>query len=158
VKKIGKWLSLVCTASCLAIWLLSANVAAADTFGATAGEDLSASDFSGTGDLPASGLNGWFFNTNPPQPGLPLTDLSLPWTSAQNIATMNYWLSLVTELDDNPSLLPQLYGLGMTSSPDAATPEFAVVSQVGAQTLPSNVPEPVTGGLPRDARGKRHPS
>lgn len=119
--------------------LLCANVAAADVIGGTA--DTSALD-DGTGDLPAADLSGWF-SLDPQLPFPTEPDPSLPWTSPENLATLNYWLSLVLELGDDPSLLAQLYGLGMISSPDPATP----VSQVSSQQTPSNVPEPVTLGL-----------
>jgi len=121
--------------------LLCANVAAAGVISGTA--DTSALD-DGTGDLPASDLSGWFFSLDPQLPFPTEPDPSQPWTSPENIATLNYWLSLVMELGDDPSLLVQLYGLGMISSPDPAT---RPASQVSTQQTPGNVPEPVTMGL-----------
>jgi hypothetical protein len=140
-------------------WLLSANIAAADEIIEIAGLDVPVSS-DGTGDTPAadltSDLDGWFFSVDT-QPPLPADlDPSQPWTSAPNIATMDYWLSLVIELQDDPSLLTQLYGLGMIDSPDPATPPVMQVSSLSVvdqgspvltQESLSDVPEPVTLGL-----------
>ena len=139
----------VCLAGIVFAWLLCANVAEADLI-----SDTSAlTGDNATGDLPPTDLNGWFFSldSEPPFPTEP--DPSQPWTSPANIATLNYWLSLVMELGDDPSLLTQLYGLGMISSPDPATPPVSQVSQVSqvsevsTQEGPSDVPEPGTLGL-----------
>jgi hypothetical protein len=141
-------------------WLLSSNVAAADEIIQIDGLDATIPS-DGTGDTPATDLNGWFFSVDPQlpfptesDPSQP--DLSQPWTSAANISTLDYWLSLVMELEDDPSLLTRLYGLGMIGSPDPATPVVSQVSSVSqvnqggqqlAQDSLSDVPEPVTLAL-----------
>lgn len=98
----------------------------------------------GAGDLPPADLSGWFSSLDPQLPFPTEPDPSLPWTSPENIAALNYWLSLVMELGDDPSLLAQLYGLGMSSSPD---PAAVPASQVSTQETPGNVPEPRTPAL-----------
>jgi len=146
VKNIQRRLKLVWLAGLVSAWLLGANVAAANTVGRAGEQDISIPG-DGAGNLPASDLSGWFFILDNlqgfPSTALPQPDLSQPWTSANNIATMNYWLSLVMELGDNPSLLPHLYGLGMTDLPAPATQ----LSQSESQQSPGNAPEPFTGGL-----------
>ena len=82
------WLACVILA-----WLPGANLASADSIVDTSG--LGVSDT--IGDLPAPDLDGWFFSpdtelTFPTEP-----NPSQPWTSAANIATLDYWLSLVME-------------------------------------------------------------
>jgi hypothetical protein len=116
-----------------------------------------------SGALPPSDLNGWFFTAGTAQPFPTEPDPSQTWASLTSITTLNYWLSLVMELGNDPSLLTQLYGLGMIGSPDPATPAVnpvnlvgqvspvIQVSQAGTQSS-SDVPEPVTlelfaGGL-----------
>jgi hypothetical protein len=122
-------------------WLLCANAATADVTGDTNGPEVSAID-DWTGGPPPTDLSGWFFSLDPQQPFPTEPDPSQPWTSPENIATMNYWLSLVTELGDDPSLLTPLYGLGMIGSPNSTTP-----SQQTSEQGPSDVAEPVTQGL-----------
>jgi len=146
LKKVQHGLKSVWWAGIVLAWFLGPNVAAADSISGTV--DTSAPD-DGTGDLPPADLSGWFFNLDPqlpfptePDPSQP--DLSQAWTSPENIATLNYWLNLVTQLGDDPSLLAQLYGLGMISSPDRAA---LMVSQVSNQESPSDVPEPATRRL-----------
>jgi hypothetical protein len=124
------WLALGC--------LLCANVASANTIGDALGQDFSLPD-DGTGSMPPSDLEGWFFRLDQQPPFPSVSDPSQPWTSAQNIAMLNYWLRLVMDLGDNPSLLLGLDGLGMTDSPASST---AV-----SQQSPGNVPEPLTLGL-----------
>lgn len=149
MKTIQNGLRSVWLAGLVLVWLSGA--AAADSIGGTVDTSVPAD---GTGDLPPADLSGWFFSLDPqlpfptePDPSQP--DLSQAWTSPENIATLNYWLGLVMELGDDPSLLAQLYGLGMISSPDPAT---LMVSQVSNQESPSDIPEPATlplfiGGL-----------
>jgi len=134
--------------------LLCANVASGDSIIDIDGLEASLTG-DGTSDLPASDLNGWFSASDPQQSFPEEPDPSQPWTSPANIATLDYWLSLVLELGDDPSLLTQLYGLGMISSPDPSTPpvsQVSLVSQVSTQQSQGDVPEPVTlvlfaGGL-----------
>jgi hypothetical protein len=132
-------------AGILLAWLLGANVAAADEIIEIAGLDVSI-----PGDLStsASDLEGWFSNGDTQQPFPAELDPSQPWTSAANIATMDYWLSLVMELGNDPSLLTELYGLGMITSPDPATVGSANdVSQGLTQENLNDVSEPRTLGL-----------
>jgi hypothetical protein len=155
VKTLHKRLRPVWLAGIALAWLLGAKVAAADEIIEIDGVDLTVSD--GTvSDTTAADLDGWFSNGNTPLPFPAEPDPSQPWTSAANIATLDYWLSLVMELGDDPSLLSQLYGLGMISSPDPATAPVSQVSQeslvsqvsqVSGQGTESEVPEPVTLGL-----------
>jgi hypothetical protein len=128
-------------------FLLFANAAAADDV--TAGSVYIIDD--GIGDLPAADMNGWFFNPDPDLPFPAEPDPSQPWTSAANIETMNYWLSLVMDLWDDQTLLSQLYGMGMISSPDLTTTQISRLilsnDQLISQETSGSVPEPVTIGL-----------
>lgn len=113
----------------LSLCLICVSVASADD--STPGDSSSVDD--STNDLPPAGLTGWFFTSDNP-PAYPVeTDPGEPWTSPENIATLNYWLSLVVELGDDPSLLQELYGLGMITAPDAAA--VAAAETLVAQTL-----------------------
>ena len=136
-------------------WLLFANIAMAN--------DVTAVSFSGfddgTGDLPAADLGGWFFNPDPNLPFPPEPDPSQPWTSPENLATINYWLSLVTEwsigLDNDSSnaaaLLSQLYESGMISSPDLTPAQIGQVilsnDALISKETDGSTPEPATLGL-----------
>jgi hypothetical protein len=152
VRNIRRGLKSVWIAGLVLAWLLCANVAAADTV--TAENDATAGNVPGfddwVGDVPASGLNGWFFD---PDPGFSFPeepDPSQPWTSAANIVTLDYWLSLVEELGDDPSLLWQLYGLGMISSPDLAPAQLGQLIESNSQLVSqenASLPEPITWGL-----------
>lgn len=130
----------------LAAGLLCANVAVADD--GSPGVNMPVVD-DGLGDLPGGGTNGWFFNPDDPPAPFPVEPpfgqpgFGQPWTSAANIATLNYWLSLVTESGDDPALLSELYGLGMISAPDQAAVSEALTSEEGR----GGVPEPWTQGL-----------
>lgn len=144
MSNIQRCLRSVWVAGVVIAWLWCANVAHADDM--TSGSVSAIDD--GIGDLPASDLNGWFFN---PEPQFLMTaqpDPSQPWTSAANIVTLDYWLSLVQELGDDPSLLQQLYGLGMISSPDLTSTQInqLIVSNQAQPSQPNSgvVPEPVT--------------
>jgi hypothetical protein len=147
VKNFWAGLRSVGLAGFMLTWLLLANAAAAD---ADTAVSVSVID-DGTGDVPASDLNGWFFNSDLDLPFPPDPDPSQPWTSPENLATINYWLGLVISLGNDPAPLSQLYGLGMISSQDPT------LAQIG-QTILSNdelifqettgsVPEPETWGL-----------
>jgi len=127
---------------------LCANVAKADSIAGPTGPTVSGFDL-GTAD---SGLSGWFFNPSQPQSFPSEPDPSQTWTSPENIATLEYWLSLVVELGNDPSLLTQLYGFGMISSPNFATAQTTLADLENSQQTPGNVPEPLTllligGGL-----------
>ena len=129
--------------------LVCSGVAAADWI--TTGGESTFDD--GLGDLPPGGLTGWFFN---PDAGLPSpveTDPGQPWTSAANIETLNYWLSEVALLGDDPSLLYELYGLGMITAPNVAglaatqTEVNDLLEEYGGQPDPSGIPEPATASF-----------
>jgi hypothetical protein len=134
---------------------VGANLARADTLSALEGPGVSSwgtpswgtlssgapSLDDGTGD---SGLTGWFFN--PPQSSPSEPDPSQAWTSPENIATLEYWLSVVVEIGNDPSLLAEFYGLGMISAPNLATAQATLTNLENPQT-PSNVPEPLTLAL-----------
>jgi len=133
-------------------WLLFANAAAAntpngdnDTAGGVSGID------DGIGDLPASDLNGWFFNPDPDLPFPAEPDPAQPWTSPANIETMNYWLTLVMDLGDDPALLSQLYELGMIGSPNLTPAQISQLilsnDQLIASETTGSVPEPAALGL-----------
>ena len=127
-------------------WLLCANTAAADTTGGNDWMDTSTPD-DGIGSLPGDGLDGWFFSSDPDLPFPSEADPSQPWTSAANIATLNYWLNLVTELGDDPSLLAELYGSGMISPPSLASAPVSQSIQAISEDAVGNVPEPTTSEL-----------
>jgi hypothetical protein len=149
VKKIKAFLSiphclrLVSAAALVVACLFSANTAGAGTIADNSWMDTSAPN-PGSDALSASSLNGWFFSGNS-DPSLPApADPSQPWTSAANIATLNSWLSAVTELGDDPSLLSQLSGMGMITSPDSG---LTSVVQTSFQESITSSPEPFTLGL-----------
>jgi hypothetical protein len=147
VKSIQNGLKSVWLAGLVLMWLLFANAAAADDDTAVS---ISVVD-DGLGDLPASDLSGWFFSPDPDLPFPPEPDPSQPWTSPENIETINYWLSLVMDLGSDPSLLSQLYGLGMISSPDLTSVQISQLilsnDQLISQETTGSTPEPVTMGL-----------
>ncbi len=60
----------------------------------------------GLGGIPPADLFGWFLTFDP----------SDQWTSASNVATMESWLWVAEDIQNNPDLLQELYGLGMTSA------------------------------------------
>jgi hypothetical protein len=125
------------------------------------GTAVSVSSFDdGTSDLPAPDLSGWFLNPDPDLPFPPEPDPSQPWTSPENLETINYWLDLVIDLGGGPStapfLLSQLYGLGMISSPDLTTTQINQLilsdDELISQETTGDAPEPATlelfgGGL-----------
>jgi hypothetical protein len=155
LKSVQNGLKSVCLAGFALMWLLFANIAAADD---TATVTVSAFD-DGTGDLPPGDFGGWFFNPDPNLPFPPEPDPSQPWTSPENLETINYWLSLITEwsigLDNDSSnaaaLLSQLYALGMISSPNLTPAQIGQVilsnEALISQETDSATPEPATLGL-----------
>ena len=104
----------------LAVWLCCASPAAADSIGIV---DISVLD-DGMSDIPPADLVGWFQTFDP----------SIQWTSAANIATMESWLDLVENPGNDPSLLPQLDGLGINNL-------SSIAPSPAGQSL---VPEPAT--------------
>ncbi len=88
----------------------------------------------GIADVPASDIAGWFLTFDPAN----------QWTSEANIETMESWLAVVEQVENDPALLQQLYGLGMTSSEVFATNE-ALTSDLS--TAQGAVSEPATLGL-----------
>jgi hypothetical protein len=94
----------------------------------------------GLGNLPPAQLSGWFSNASPFY-----SDPAQPWTSAANIATLDYWASLVARFGENPELLSQLYGLGMTDP--LLISQTSAVPQASSQQTPAVVPEPGTLGI-----------
>lgn len=133
MKNILKCLKPMVCASLVIAGLFTASLARADT------ADTSEWLDNGTSDVPPTQLSGWFFNpdTTPfPAP----SDPSEQWTSQANIDLINYWLSLVSDLADDPS------SAGAVGDPSAST---ELQDQV--QTLVV-APEPATfsmlgGGL-----------
>lgn len=117
-------------------WSVGANVAKADTLSGLNGPDASSLG-DGSDD---SGLTGWFFNPSEPDP-------SQAWTSPANIATLEYWLSVVVEIGDDPSLLEQFYGLGMISVPNLATAQATLLELENSPQTVGNVPEPLALAL-----------
>ncbi len=110
----------------LIVGLLCASMAAADTIAFRDDWEIPDEAFSGiSADLNGWSLSQWFIALEP----------SNQWTSAANLATMNSWLTIVDELSGiDPSLLSELYGLGMIGP---SVPSPAV----------SNAPEPVLMGF-----------
>ena len=124
--------------------VICAIPAAADTIANADATPLLALD-DGVADLPAAQMSGWFFNSSPFY-----SDPSQIWTSAANLATMNYWSSLVAQLGEHPELLSGLYGLGMTD-PQSPTADLlsqtTLSTQTNSQQAPAVVPEPATLGV-----------
>jgi hypothetical protein len=127
-------------------WLVWANVAKADSISSVNGLEVSSLD-DGTGDSSDSGLTGWFFNPDPQQSFPSEPDPSQPWTSPENIATLEYWLSVVVEIGNDPSLLAEFYGLGMISSPNLGTAQATLAGLENTQQTTGSVPEPLTLAL-----------
>lgn len=129
--------------------LVYAGVGVADD---ATNEDTSTVD-DGIGDLPPSGLTEWFFDTEGPLPSRVEAVPGEPWTSPANIAILDYWLSLVADLGEDPALLQELYGLGMISTPDAAglaamqAEVASLMDEDASQQEPSDIPEPASLGL-----------
>jgi hypothetical protein len=123
--------------------LVCANVAKADSISNVNGLRVLSLD-NGTDD---SGLNGWFFNPDPQQPFPSEPDPSEPWTAPENIATLEYWLSVVVEIGNDPSLLTEFYGLGMISSPNLGNAQATLADLENSLQPPGNVPEPLTLAL-----------
>jgi hypothetical protein len=111
--------------------LVSVSLAPAATIADAPGPFLSSPDDAAY-ILPPSGLSGWFFDLNPNQSFPSQPDPSSAWTSADNIATMNYWQSLVLAVGNDPALLSGLYGLGMI---DPATPATLELSQLNLSRM-----------------------
>jgi hypothetical protein len=118
------------------VWLPGERIAVAD--------DVSDTNDTVFGDgmiyVPPADLTGWFFNPDDPV-ALPPSDPSQIWTSPGNIATLNQWLQLATDLGDDPSVLQEMYGFGMISAPNAAA--VTAAEEVVAQVQNSGAPEPV---------------
>ena len=125
-------------AAFLIVYFTGANSAAADVVGSEW-----ATDDGGLG-LPPSQMSGWFFNGNSDGLFPAATDPSQPWTSAENLATLNAWASLVAAADGDPALLAQLIGLGMTGSTGQAAFEASLVT---SQQQTGEAPEPMLLGL-----------
>jgi len=89
--------------------------------------------------LEDNGFSGWFYNSTAPFLFPSQPDPSQPWTSAENIALMNAWLSLVTQAAGDPALLAQLNGLGMHDIADSFTFQSSLTY---AGQIPDSVPEP----------------
>lgn len=130
------WFSLllVLLGSCLFVSAASADTISTDT------QDDSILSW-GT-NIPAD-LSGFFDLGPDPFPLEP--DPSLPWTDPQNIATLDYWLGLVAELGNDPSLLQSLVGLGMEDANYLTSPPSAL--NVSSTQDAAVTPEPVTGAL-----------
>jgi len=99
--------------------------------------------------IPPSDLTGWFFSPDDPA-ALQPSDPSQIWTSPENIATLNQWLQLATDLGGDSSVLQEMYGFGMISAPNAAA--MTAGEELVAQVENAEVPEPagfalLTGGL-----------
>ncbi|HWF09552.1 MAG TPA: PEP-CTERM sorting domain-containing protein [Bryobacteraceae bacterium] len=101
---------------------------------------LASSAFADTGDvgdispidMPSYQLSGWFFN--PTADPFPIfSDPSLEWTTDDNVALINHWLTVVADMANDPSA----GNLSSNSDPLAVT---------GSQP-PSEVPEPATLSL-----------
>ena len=132
----------------LVLVCLCANVAKADSISILTGYAMSSGVVSSLDDgIGDSDLNGWFFNPDPP-PSFPSEpDPSQPWTSPENVATLEYWLSVVVEIGDDPSLLARLYGLGMIDSPNLAIAEATLADLETSRQTAGSVPEPLTLAL-----------
>lgn len=150
VKNIRQGLRSVGLAGCVLACLFFANAAAADeTEGSVSVFD------DGIANLPSSDLTGWFFNPDPDVPFPSEPDPSQPWTSPENLETINYWLGVVMDLDNDPSnaasILSQLYGFGMIDSPDLTSVQIDQLilsnDELISQETTGTTPEPLTLGL-----------
>lgn len=100
---------------------------------------LASSAFADTGDtgdassvdMPSYQLSGWFFNpTSDPFPTF--SDPSLEWTTDDNIALIDHWLTVVADMANDPS------AGDLSSGTDAL---------VSGEQPPSEAPEPATLSL-----------
>jgi hypothetical protein len=98
----------------------------------------------GADTLPPSDLSGWFFNGSSDGLFPFFPDPSQTWTSAENLATINSWASLVAATEGDPELLAQLVGLGMTGSPD---PSVSPLNLSLSQDSGGVTPEPALLGM-----------
>ena len=137
---------------CLATILLPAILIT----GQTASADILSGSVSSVtdpaSDLPPADLSGWFGNGDPgflfPMP----VDPSQPWTSADNLATISAWQSLVAAAQGDPALLAQLVGMGMnssSSSQELASMLLAISGQIAATG--SSVPSAESIAAPESA-------
>jgi hypothetical protein len=117
-------------------WMLCAGVASAGTIAVGGQTGSSINDW--INNTPPSDLSGFFDLGVNPFPSEP--DPSQIWTSQDNIATVDYWQSLVDQIALDPSILPTLYGLGMTSTSTSG----AILASSSALVFS---PEPVTAAL-----------
>jgi hypothetical protein len=88
---------------------------------------------------PASDLSGWFFNGDSQFLFPAFPDPSQIWTSAENIALLNSWASLVGAAAEDPLALAQLTGLGMLNSTGVSGSQMNLSS---AQQITEIAPEP----------------
>ncbi len=138
MRRTWKLMATVWVPGLVLVWLLSGRIAVAD-------ETSTTSDTNNTvfGDgmtyVPPSDLTGWFFNPDGPAALTP-SDPSLIWTSPANIATLNEWLQLATDLGDDPSVLQEMDGLGMIGVPTAAA--VTAAEQLVTQAENPGAPEP----------------
>jgi hypothetical protein len=117
--------------SILLCGLLAASVACADT-----GSDNWMTN--GGTDVPPYQLSGWFFDP-PANPFPNFPDPSQPWTSQANIDQINYWLKIVADMYNDPSLAdlgswndPNALALAITQAQsESAAPEPMTVSLLG---------------------------
>src|SRR6266566_7864190 len=106
----------------VAVWLLCANPAAADSIDGNVAPNSETLDDKWD-DLPDADLSGWFLNFDPSQ----------QWTNAENVATMKHWLSLVLHLGEDSSLSTQLSELGAPGSGTSGT-GTSVLGTTGGET------------------------
>jgi hypothetical protein len=88
--------------------------------------------------VPPADLTGWFFNPDGPAASPQAPDPSQPWTSQENIATLNAWLSVVSDFGNDPALgvigtvSGQLLADSLAPAGQAGAPEPAVLALLSA--------------------------
>jgi hypothetical protein len=79
--------------------------------------------------VPPADLTGWFFNSDGFQPFPMDLDPSQPWTSADNLAALNYWLGVVPDFGQSPdgsgigTPMDQALNDSLISADEAGAPE-----------------------------------
>lgn len=101
--------------------------------------------------LPPADLGGWFSNGDSeflfPTP----LDPSLPWTSADNLATISAWQSLIGATQGDPALLALLVGMGMNSSSNSQMSSILLSVSGQSVTNGSSLPATDVSGAPEPA-------
>jgi len=92
--------------------------------------------------VPPADLTGWFFNPGNPAAFPQAADASQQWTSPENVATLNYWLSVVSDIGGDPAVTGaisavsgQAFNGSLAPAGEAGAPEPAVPALLAAGLL-----------------------